>query len=164
MVVESDVVDVRFGRPDSLPEPESNAPSNPDVTSRSTRSETHAEPEAEVSTSISTDMEIGASDRRVRLREESIDSPRDELNASTDRESTVELRGEVPRRVGTSEHGVPFRSAEASPSEPPQSTAAAASDTSTGERRYVSMTEEGPSGDYRTTMQRDHHGRWIPTK
>ena len=26
------------------------------------------------------------------------------------------------------------------------------------------MTEEGPSGDYRTTMQRDHHGRWIPIK
>ena len=162
-VVESDVVDVRFGRPDSLPEPESNAPANPDVTSRSTRPETHAEPEAEVSTSISTDMEIGASDRRVRLREESIDSPRDELNASTDQESTVELRGEVPRRAGTSEHGVPFRSAEASPSELPQTSAAAASDASTGERRYV-RTEEGPSGDYRTTMQRDHHGRWILTK
>ena len=30
------------------------------------------------------------------------------------------------------------------------------------ERRHVSMTEEGPSGDYRTTMHRDHHGRWIP--
>ena len=28
----------------------------------------------------------------------------------------------------------------------------------------MSMTEEGPSGDYRTTMQRDHHGRWIPIK
>ena len=26
------------------------------------------------------------------------------------------------------------------------------------------MTEEGPSGDYRMTMQRDRHGRWIPTK
>ena len=26
------------------------------------------------------------------------------------------------------------------------------------------MTEEGPSGDNRTTMQRDHHGRWIPIK
>ena len=28
----------------------------------------------------------------------------------------------------------------------------------------MSMAEEGPSVDYRTTMQRDHHGRWIPTK
>ena len=26
------------------------------------------------------------------------------------------------------------------------------------------MTEEGPSGDYKMTMQRDRHGRWMPTK
>ena len=28
----------------------------------------------------------------------------------------------------------------------------------------MSMTEEGPSGDYKMTMQRDRHGRWMPTK
>ena len=70
----------------------------------------------------------------------------------------------MPRRAGTSEHGVPLRLAEASPSEPPQTSAAAASDTPTGERRYVSMTEEVPSGNYRTTLQRDHRERWMPTK
>ena len=58
-VAESNVMDVRLGRPDSQAEPESNAPANPDATSRSARSETHAEPQAEVSTSISTDMENG---------------------------------------------------------------------------------------------------------
>ena len=26
------------------------------------------------------------------------------------------------------------------------------------------MTEEGPSGEYKMTMQRDRHGRWMPTK
>ena len=40
----------------------------------------------------------------------------------------------------------------------------AASDNPTGERLYLSMTEEGPSGDYKMTMQRDQHGRWMPTK
>ena len=100
----------------------------------------------------------------VRLREESTDLTRHHLDASLDWESMVEPRGKVPRRAETSEHGVPFRSAEACPSEPPQTSAAAASDASTGERLYVSMTEEGPSGDYRVTMQRDHRGRWIPTE
>ena len=28
----------------------------------------------------------------------------------------------------------------------------------------MSMTQEGPSGDHRMTMQRDRHGRWMPTK
>ena len=37
-------------------------------------------------------------------------------------------------------------------------------DAPTGERLCVSMTEDGPAGDYRMTMQRDQHGRWIPTK
>ena len=45
-VMEGDVMDIRLGRPDSQPEPELNAPPNPDATSRSTRSETNAEPEA----------------------------------------------------------------------------------------------------------------------
>ena len=161
--MEGDVMDVRLGRPDSQPEPETNALANPEATSRSTRSETHAESEAEVSTSIGTDMEIGASDRRVRHREESSDSPR-HMDASPDREPMVEPRGKMPRRAETSEYGVPFRSAEASPSEPPQASAAAASDNPTGARLYLSMTEKGPSGDYRMTMQRDRHGRWIPTK
>ena len=63
-------MDVRLGRPDSQPEPESNAPVNPDATSGSTRSETHAEPEADVSTSIGTDMEIDARDRSSSSRRE----------------------------------------------------------------------------------------------
>ena len=33
-----------------------------------------------------------------------------------------------------------------------------------GERLYPSMTEEGPTGVYKMTMQRDRHGRWMPTK
>ena len=33
-----------------------------------------------------------------------------------------------------------------------------------GERLYVNMTEEGPSGEYIMTMQRDRQGRWMPTK
>ena len=56
-VVEGDVMDVRFGRPDSQLEPELKAPANSDATSRSARSGTHAEPEAEISTSAGTDME-----------------------------------------------------------------------------------------------------------
>ena len=56
MVMEDNVMDVRLGRSDSQPEPELNAPANPDATSRSTRSETHLEPEAEVSNSIGTNI------------------------------------------------------------------------------------------------------------
>ena len=59
-VVESDVMDVRLGGPDSQPDLDSNVPADPDATSGSTRSETHADSEAEVSTSIGTDMEIKA--------------------------------------------------------------------------------------------------------
>ena len=40
----------------------------------------------------------------------------------------------------------------------------AVSDNPTGERLYMSMTEEGPSGDYKMTMQRDRHGRWMPIR
>ena len=46
----------------------------------------------------------------------------------------------------------------------PSCNTAAASDDATGVRLYLSMTEEGPSGDYKMTMQRDRHGRWMPTK
>ena len=74
------------------------------------------------------------------------------------------LRGKMLRRAETSETEVPLRPGEASTSELPRTSTAAASDTSTGERRHVSMTEEGPLGDHRTTMQRDHQGRLIPTK
>ena len=56
------------------------------------------------------------------------------------------------------------RAANASPSEPPSTSAAAASDVSGGERLYVGMTEEGLSGDCRMTMQRDRHGRWVSTR
>ena len=163
-VVEGDVMDVRLGRPDSQPEPELNAPANSDATSRSARSETHAEPEAEVSTSAGTDMEIGAGDHRVRFREERADSPRHHLDASSDRESMVEPRGQMSRSAETSESVVPFHSSEASSSKLYQVSAAAATDNTTGERLHVSMIEEGPSGEYRLTMQRDRHGRWMPTE
>ena len=163
MVVEGDVVDVRFGRPDSQPEPEEhNAHANSNASSRSDRSETPAEPEGEVSTSAGTDMEIEVGDRRVRFREERY-SPRHHLDASSDRESMEEPCGKIPRRAETSESVVPFHSSEASSSELQQVSTAAASGKPTGERLYMSMTEEGPSGEYKMTMQRDRHGRWMPT-
>ena len=79
MVVESDVMDGRLGRPDSQPEPEElNALANSNAPSQGSRSETHAEPEAEASTSAGTDLETGVNDRRVRFREER-ESPRDTI-------------------------------------------------------------------------------------
>ena len=156
MVVEGDVMDVRLGRPDS--QPELNAPANSNAPSHSARSETHAELEAEVSTSAGTDMEIGVSDRRVRFRE-ARDPPRHHLDISSDRESMEEPRGKIPRRAETSESVVPFHSPELQ-----QVSTAAASGNPTGERLYLSMTEEGPSGEKRMTMQRDRHGRWMPIK
>ena len=56
------------------------------------------------------------------------------------------------------------RPANASPSEPPSTSDAAANDVSSGERLHVGMTEEALSGDYRMTMQRDRRGRWVPTR
>ena len=108
-------------------------------------------------------METGVNDRRVRFREER-DSPRHHLDVSSDRESMEEPRGNMPRRADTSESAVPFHSSEASSSELQQTSTSAASDNPTGERLYLSMTEEGPSGDNKMTMQRDRHGRWMPTK
>ena len=159
MVMESDVMDVRLGRPDSQREPEElNAPANSNASS-----ETHAENEAEASTSAGTDMEIGVGDRRVRFQEER-DSPRHHLDASSDRESMEEPHRKVPRRAETSESAVPFHSSEASSSELHHMSTAAASDNPTGERLHMSMTEEGPSGHYKITMQPDSHGRWMLTK
>ena len=57
-----------------------------------------------------------------------------------------------------------FHSSEASSSELQQTSTAAASDKPTGERLYMSMTEEGPTGDYKMTMQRDRHGRLMPSE
>ena len=56
-----------------------------------------------------------------------------------------------------------FQSSEASSSER-QQLSTAVSVNPTGEPLYRRMTEEGPSGDYKMTMQRDQHGRWMPTK
>ena len=156
-------MDVCLGIPDSQLEPELNALANPNAPSHSSRSETHAEPEAEASTLAGTDIEIGVNDRRVRFREER-DSPRHHLDASSDRESMVEPRGQTLSRAESSEFVVPFHSSKANPSELQQVSTTAASDDPLGERLYVSMTEEGPSGDCRMTMQRDRHGRWMPTK
>ena len=147
MVVEGHAMDVRLGRPDSQPEPE----------------ELNARANSNASTSAGTDMEIGVGDRRVRFREER-DSPRHHLDASSDRESMEEPRGKIPRRAETSESVVPFHSSEASSSELQQVSTAATSDNPTGERLHMSMTEEGPSEDYKITMQRDRHGRWMQTK
>ena len=61
-------------------------------------------------------------------------------------------QGSISRQVEYGEH---FRSAEASSSELPQASAAGAGDTPTGERLYISMTEEGPSGDHRPTRTMD---------
>ena len=140
-------MDVRLGRPDSQPEPELYAPANTNAPSHSSRSETHAEPEAEASTSAGTDIEIGVNERRVRFREER-DSPRHHLDTSSDRELMEEPRGKIPRRAETRESVVPYHSSEASPSEFRQVSTAAASDNPTGERLYMSMTEEGPSGEF----------------
>ena len=145
LVVEGDVMDVRLGRQDSQPELELNATANSNASSRSARSETHAEPKAEASTSASTDMEIGVGDRSVRFREER-NFPRHPLDASSDQESMEEPRGKMPRRAETSESVVPFHSSEASSSELQQVSIAAASDNPTGERLYMSMTEEGTFG------------------
>ena len=139
MVVEGDVMDVRLGKPDSQPEPELNAPANCNA------------------------MEIGVGDRRVRFRDER-DSSRHHLDASSDRGSMEEPRGKMPRRAETSESVVPLHSSEAGSSELQQVSTADASDNPTGARLYMSMTEEGPAGDYKMTMQRDQYGRWMPTK
>ena len=137
---------------------EFNAPANSNAPSQGSRSETHTELEAEASTSAGTDMETGVFDRRVRFREErERESPRHHLDASSDRESMEEPRGKIPRRAETSEPVVPFHSSEAISSEL-QQVIAAVSDNPTGERLYMSMTEEGPSGDHKMTMQRDRHG------
>ena len=151
-------MDVRLGRPDSQPEPELNAPANSNASSHSDRSETHAEPEADFSTSAGTDMEFGVNDRMGRFREERTDSPRHHLDVPSDQKSMEEPRGKMPRRAETSESVVPIHPSEASSSELQQTSTAAASDNPTGDRLYMSMTEEGPSGDHRMTMQRDRHG------
>ena len=112
------------------------------------------EPEAEVPTPIGTDMEIESCDRRVRLREESTDHPKHTLGASTDR--WWNRVGKMSRRA---------QSTEASPSEPPQTSVAAANNTSNGERLHESMTVEGRSGDFPDDdAARPDTGRWIPTK
>ena len=57
-----------------------------------------------------------------------------------------EPRGKIPRRTETSESVVPFHSSEASSSETQQTSTAAASGNPYGERLYMSMIEEGPTG------------------
>ena len=162
-VMEGDVMDVRLGRPDLQPR---------NLSSMYLRIPTHRHtvpdeelmrrPKAEASTSAGTDMEIGVGDRRVRFREEG-DSSRQHLDISSDCESMAEPRVKMPRRAETSESIVPFQSSEASSSEH-QQMSTAASDNPTGERLYMSVTEEGPSGGYILTVQRDRQGRWTQPK
>ena len=136
---------------------------NFNATSRSAGSETHAEPKAEASTSAGTDMEIGVGDRRIRSREGG-DSSRHCLDVSSDRGSMEEPRGEIPRRAEIHESVIPFSLLKRAHLRIPQARAAAASNSPIGERLYVNMIEEGPSGEYIMTVQRDRHGRWMPTK
>ena len=75
-----------------------------------------------------------------------------------------EPRGKIPRQAETSESVVPFHSSEANSSERQQTSTAAASGDPSGERLYLSMTEEGPTGEYKMTMQHDRHGRWMLAK
>ena len=73
--------------------------------------------------------------------------------------------GKIQRRAETSESldlCLFVLPKQARPS-PPQVSASGAGDAPTEGRLYMSMTEEGPSGEYRMTMKRDHVGRWIPT-
>ena len=131
-------------RPDSQPEPELKAPANSNAPSHSDRSETHAEPEADVSTSAGTDMDIGVNDRRVRFPEER--DPRRHLDVSSDRELMEEPCGKVPRRAETSESVVPFLAKQARPrynrrAQPLQVK------TDPESVFYLSMTEEGPTGE-----------------
>ena len=67
--VVEDYVTVRLKRPDSRPEPESDAPTTYNAAFGSKRSETHAKLEIDIATSLEPDMEIESSDRRIRLRE-----------------------------------------------------------------------------------------------
>ena len=110
-------------------------------------------------------MEIESSDCRVRFREEATDPPRHTRDAFTDRRpddgSHAERCPDEQRSSNVAWTSVLPR--QASPSQP-STDAAAASDISNSERLYASMTEEGPSGDYRMMMQGDCHGRWTPTK
>ena len=98
------------------------------------------EPEAEIATSLDPDME---SNRWVQLREEAIDPLRHAQDASTDRDPTAEPCGKVPRRAEAIERDVDQvnqralidanrRRANAIPSDPPSTNAAAASDVSSG--------------------------------
>ena len=70
----------------------------------------------------------------------------------------------IPRRTETSESAVPFQSSEPSSSEIQETNTTAFSGNPSRERLYLSMTEEGPTGEYKMTTQRDRHGRWMPTK
>ena len=75
-----------------------------------------------------------------------------------------EPRGKIPGRAEIHESAILFQLSEASSSELPQASAAAAIHSSIGERLYVNMIEEGPSGEYIMTVQRGRQGRWMPTK
>ena len=97
-----------------------------------------AELEAEIATSLDPDMEIESSDRGVRLQEEAIDPSRHTQGASTNQDPTAEPCGKVPRRAEAIERNADqvkqralidasWRPAKANPSEPPSTSAAAAS-------------------------------------
>ena len=107
-VVEGDVTGVRLRRPDSQPEPESNATTIHNAASRSTRLEIR-DPTAEPC-------------EKVPRRAEAIERDVDQV----DQRALIDANR---------------RPANAIPSDPPSTSAAAANDDSSGERLYMSMTE-----------------------
>ena len=157
-------MDVRFGRPDSQPDPELNAPAIPTPhhavpDQKPTRS---PRPRSRLQPAPTWRLEPVIAGFDFEKREP---IPRDTIWTHPRTGSRWWNRvGKIPRRAETSEAVVPFHSSEASPSELQQVSTTSASDNPTGERLYVSVTEEGPSGDYKMTMHRDRHGRWMPTK
>ena len=162
-VVEGDVMDVRLGRPVSQPKPELNAHANSDATSRSARSETtrSPRPRSRQQPALTWRLEPVIAGFDCEKREIHRDTIWTHPRTGSRWWNRVGKRQDEPRPVNPLFIFIPPK--QARPSSRQVSTAAA-SDNPTGERLNVSMTEEGPSGDYRMTMQRDRHGRWMPTK
>ena len=147
ITVEGDVMDVRLGRPDSQPEPELNARANSNASSRQPVLTWRLE------------SVIAGFDFEKR------EIPRDIIwthppTGSRWRNCVGKCQDE-PRPVNPLFLFIPPKQARPRYNRRAQPLQVK---TQTGERLSMSMTEEGPSEEYRMTMQRDRHGRWMPTK
>ena len=86
-------------------------------------------------------------------------------NVSSDRELMEEPRGKIPRRAETSESVCSFSFLRSKLVQTPTDEHEPLQVITHPESDSISaMTEEGPSGEYKMTMQRDRHGRGMPTK